>query len=61
MSNVAAMLNSESVVLPEPNHPAYFNLRVSKEDESASAPYSNNDITSYSNNDVTITEEPYGR
>jgi hypothetical protein len=39
MSNVVAMLNSESVVLPEPNHPAYFNLRVSKEDESASAPY----------------------
>jgi hypothetical protein len=30
MSEVVAMLNSESVVLPEPNHAAYFNLRVSK-------------------------------
>ncbi|CAM0952432.1 unnamed protein product [Alopecurus aequalis] len=60
MSNVVAMLNSESVVLPEPNHPAYFNLRVSKEDESASAPYSNNDYPC-SYNDVTITEEPDGR
>ncbi|XP_073352117.1 G-type lectin S-receptor-like serine/threonine-protein kinase At4g03230 [Aegilops tauschii subsp. strangulata] len=40
MSNVGTMLNSESVVLPEPNHPAYFNPTASKEDESASVPCS---------------------
>uniref|UniRef100_A0A453GPU6 Protein kinase domain-containing protein n=1 Tax=Aegilops tauschii subsp. strangulata TaxID=200361 RepID=A0A453GPU6_AEGTS len=28
MSEVVAMLTSESVILPEPNHPAYFNLRI---------------------------------
>ncbi|KAM0874420.1 hypothetical protein ACQ4PT_037437 [Festuca glaucescens] len=55
MSDVVAMLNSESVVLPEPNHPAYFNLRVSKVHESASV------IVLFSNNDVTITAEPDGR
>uniref|UniRef100_M0X288 non-specific serine/threonine protein kinase n=1 Tax=Hordeum vulgare subsp. vulgare TaxID=112509 RepID=M0X288_HORVV len=51
MSNVVTMLNSHSVVLPKPNHPAYFNLMASKEDES--------DPCSY--NGVTITVEPYGR
>ncbi|XBI68640.1 hypothetical protein VPH35_047812 [Triticum aestivum] len=56
MSNVVAMLNSESVILPEPKHPAYFSLRVSKVDESG-----NNDLTVCSNNEVTITEEPDGR
>ncbi|XP_044973466.1 cysteine-rich receptor-like protein kinase 10 [Hordeum vulgare subsp. vulgare] len=55
MSDVVAMLNSESVILPEPNHPAYFNLRVSKVHESASV------VAPYSNNDVTITEETNGR
>ncbi|KAF7026108.1 hypothetical protein CFC21_038239 [Triticum aestivum] len=56
MSNVVAMLNSESVILPEPKHPAYFSLRVSKVDESG-----NNDVPVCSNNDLTITEEPDGR
>ncbi|KAE8775355.1 Receptor-like serine/threonine-protein kinase SD1-7 [Hordeum vulgare] len=51
MSNVVTMLNSDSVVLPKPNHPAYFNLMASKEDESAPCSY----------NGVTITVEPYGR
>jgi hypothetical protein len=55
MSDVVAMLNSESVILPEPNHPGYFNLRVSKIHESTSF------VVPYSNNDVTITEEPDGR
>ncbi|KAI5001950.1 hypothetical protein ZWY2020_026600 [Hordeum vulgare] len=55
MSDVVAMLNSESVILPEPNHPAYFNLRVSKVHDSASV------VVPCSNNDVTITEEPDGR
>ncbi|XP_003567684.2 cysteine-rich receptor-like protein kinase 10 [Brachypodium distachyon] len=55
MSDVVAMLNSESVVLPEPNHPAYFNLRVSKVHESASV------VDPCSINDVTITVEPDGR
>ncbi|KAM3354811.1 hypothetical protein ACQJBY_025515 [Aegilops geniculata] len=61
MSTVVAMLNSENVSLPEPKHPAYFNLRVSKEDESGIVPYSNNADTICSNNDLTITEEPDGR
>nr|XP_040241846.1 cysteine-rich receptor-like protein kinase 10 isoform X4 [Aegilops tauschii subsp. strangulata] len=61
MSNVVAMLNSENAILPEPKHPAYFNLRVSREDESGSVPYSNNAVTICSNNDLTITEEPDGR
>lgn len=61
MSNVVAMLNSESVILPEPKHLAYFNLRVSKEDESGSVLCCNNDVTICSNNDLTITEEPDGR
>ncbi|KAM0923870.1 hypothetical protein ACQ4PT_005274 [Festuca glaucescens] len=55
MSEVVAMLSSESVILPEPNHPAYFNLRVSKVHESASV------VVPCSNNDVTITAEPDGR
>ncbi|KAM0839975.1 hypothetical protein ACQ4PT_005273 [Festuca glaucescens] len=55
MSDVIAMLNSESVVLPEPNHPAFFNLKVSKVHEWASA------VVPCSNNDVTITAEPDGR
>ncbi|XP_044359636.1 G-type lectin S-receptor-like serine/threonine-protein kinase SD1-1 isoform X2 [Triticum aestivum] len=53
MSNVVTMLNSESVALPEPNHPAYYNLTTTKEDESANVPCSYNG--------VTITEEPDGR
>jgi hypothetical protein len=56
MSDVVAMLNSESYLLPEPNHPAYFNLRVSKVHESASVV-----VVPCSNNDVTITAEPDGR
>jgi hypothetical protein len=28
MSDVIAFLNSTSIMLPEPNHPAYFNVRV---------------------------------
>ncbi|PNT70491.1 hypothetical protein BRADI_2g12900v3 [Brachypodium distachyon] len=55
MSDVVGMLNSESVVLPEPNHPAYFNLRVSKVHESATV------VDPCSINDVTITVEPDGR
>ncbi|XP_044973465.1 cysteine-rich receptor-like protein kinase 10 [Hordeum vulgare subsp. vulgare] len=52
MSDVVAMLNNESVILPEPNHPGYFNLRVSKTHEF---------FVPCSNNDVTITQEPDGR
>ncbi|VAH69459.1 unnamed protein product [Triticum turgidum subsp. durum] len=48
MSDVVAMLNSESVIIPEPNSPAYVNVRVSK-------------VVPCSNNDVTITEDPNGR
>ena len=55
MSDVVAMLNNESDILPQPNHPAYYNLRVSKVDESTSV------VFPYSNNDVTITAEPCGR
>ena len=50
------MLNSESYILPEPNHPAYFNWRVSKVEESASVV-----VVLCSNNDVTITVEQDGR
>uniref|UniRef100_A0A0E0HC84 Uncharacterized protein n=1 Tax=Oryza nivara TaxID=4536 RepID=A0A0E0HC84_ORYNI len=35
MSNVVAMLSSESMVLDEPKHPAYFHVRVTKNDESS--------------------------
>ncbi|PUZ46744.1 hypothetical protein GQ55_7G106900 [Panicum hallii var. hallii] len=55
MSDVVAALNSESVVLPEPKHPAYFNLRVSKAMESATV------VECCSLNDVTITQDPEGR
>jgi hypothetical protein len=55
MSDVVAALNSESVVLPEPKHPAYFNLRVSKAMESATV------VERCSLNDVTITQDPEGR
>uniref|UniRef100_A0A453GQ15 Protein kinase domain-containing protein n=1 Tax=Aegilops tauschii subsp. strangulata TaxID=200361 RepID=A0A453GQ15_AEGTS len=55
MSDVVAMLNSESVIIPEPNPPAYVNVRVSKVHQSASV------VVPCSNNDVTITEEPDGR
>lgn len=56
MSDVVAGLNSESVVsiLPEPKHPAYFNLRVSRAEESAT-------VDGCSLNDVTITQDPEGR
>uniref|UniRef100_A0ACD5WKE6 Uncharacterized protein n=1 Tax=Avena sativa TaxID=4498 RepID=A0ACD5WKE6_AVESA len=55
MSDVVAMLNSESVVLPKPSHPAYFNLRVSK------VHGTNSVAVPCSNNDVTITAELDGR
>jgi hypothetical protein len=55
MSDVIAMLNSESVILPEPNHPAFFNLRVSKVHKSFSV------VVPCSYNDVTITAEQDGR
>ncbi|CAN6372757.1 unnamed protein product [Urochloa humidicola] len=35
MSDVIGMLNSESMALPEPKHPAYFHTRVAQEDVSA--------------------------
>jgi hypothetical protein len=55
MSDVVSMLNSESVTLPEPNTPAFFNLRVSKVHESFSV------VVPCSFNDVTITAEQDGR
>ena len=55
MSYVVAMLNNESDILPQPNHPAYYNLRVSKVDESTGI------LVPYSSNDVTITAELDGR
>nr|CAB3473128.1 unnamed protein product [Digitaria exilis] len=55
MSDIVAALNSESVVLPQPKHPAYFNLRVSKAEESTTA------VERYSLNEVTITQDPEGR
>ncbi|RLM66531.1 putative cysteine-rich receptor-like protein kinase 23 [Panicum miliaceum] len=55
MSDVVAALDSESVVLPEPRHPAYFNLRVSKAMETATV------VERCSLNDVTITQDPEGR
>ncbi|EEE54572.1 hypothetical protein OsJ_01773 [Oryza sativa Japonica Group] len=55
MSDVVAMLSSESAVLPEPKHPAYYNLRVSKVQGST------NVVQSISVNDVTITSNPEGR
>ncbi|KAF8673303.1 hypothetical protein HU200_048859 [Digitaria exilis] len=37
MSEVVAMLSSTSMVLPTPKHPAYFHVRVAKEEASTSA------------------------
>uniref|UniRef100_A0A0E0EVM7 Uncharacterized protein n=1 Tax=Oryza meridionalis TaxID=40149 RepID=A0A0E0EVM7_9ORYZ len=48
MSNVVAMLSSESMVLDEPKHPAYFHVRVTKNDESSTVG------TCSTINDVTI-------
>jgi hypothetical protein len=46
MSDVVAMLSSESMSLPEPKHPAYFHVRVTKEEASTGAePCSVNDVT----------------
>uniref|UniRef100_A0A0E0MH42 Protein kinase domain-containing protein n=1 Tax=Oryza punctata TaxID=4537 RepID=A0A0E0MH42_ORYPU len=53
MSDVVAMLSSESMTLLEPKHPAYFHTRMTKEEVSTI-------IESYSINDVTIST-PQGR
>ncbi|OAY70084.1 Cysteine-rich receptor-like protein kinase 25 [Ananas comosus] len=48
MSNVIAMLSSDSTNLPDPKQPAYFNMRIKNEAEMASdfiVPASENDIT----------------
>ncbi|TVU24335.1 hypothetical protein EJB05_26767, partial [Eragrostis curvula] len=46
MSDVVAMLNSENLILPEPKHPAYFQVRVTQEEASMiDAPASVNDVT----------------
>lgn len=46
MTQVVAMLSSESVTLPDPKHPAYFHIRVGNEDVSTSIePSSSNDVT----------------
>lgn len=47
MSDVVAMLSSESMTLPEPKHPAYFHItRVTKEGASTvTEPSSVNDVT----------------
>jgi hypothetical protein len=48
MSDVVAMLSSESMSLPEPKHPAYFHVRVTKEEASTATgaePCSVNDVT----------------
>ncbi|KAJ1276345.1 hypothetical protein BS78_05G207700 [Paspalum vaginatum] len=46
MSHVVSMLSSESMRLPQPNHPAYFHIRVATEDVSTVVePYSINDVT----------------
>lgn len=48
MSNVIAMLSSDSTNLPDPKQPAYFNMRIKDEAEMASdfiAPASENEIT----------------
>ncbi|OAY63347.1 Cysteine-rich receptor-like protein kinase 25, partial [Ananas comosus] len=48
MSNVIAMLSSDSTNLPDPKQPAYFNMRIKNEAEMASAfivPASENEIT----------------
>ncbi|KAF8700166.1 hypothetical protein HU200_034537 [Digitaria exilis] len=48
MSDVIAMLTSESMTLPEPKHPAYFYIRV-PEDETSMV------TDSFSTNDMTMT------
>jgi hypothetical protein len=46
MSVVVAMLSSETMILPEPKHPAYFNVRVTEDEESTLVdPCSINDVT----------------
>jgi len=55
MTDVVAMLSSASMVLPEPNHPAYFHVRVAREEASASA-----SAEQCSANGVTISS-PRGR
>ncbi|CAL4992084.1 unnamed protein product [Urochloa decumbens] len=46
MSEVVAMLTSDSMVLPEPKHPAYFHVRVGIEETSDFVePSSNADVT----------------
>ncbi|KAJ1276228.1 hypothetical protein BS78_05G198600 [Paspalum vaginatum] len=46
MSDVVAMLSSETMTLSDPKHPAYFNVRVTHEEAStAIEPYSHNDVT----------------
>jgi hypothetical protein len=46
MSVVVAMLSSETMILPEPKHPAYFNVRVTEDEESTLVdPCSLNDVT----------------
>ncbi|TVU24510.1 hypothetical protein EJB05_26952, partial [Eragrostis curvula] len=46
MSHVIAMLSSESMILPEPKHPAYFHVRVVEEEGSTVVQKSSvNDVT----------------
>ncbi|KAL6654909.1 hypothetical protein ACP70R_008374 [Stipagrostis hirtigluma subsp. patula] len=46
MSDVVAMLNSDSMTLPDPKHPAYFHVRVTTEGASlVLEPSSLNDVT----------------
>ncbi|KAL6647494.1 hypothetical protein ACP70R_014931 [Stipagrostis hirtigluma subsp. patula] len=46
MSDVVAMLGSESMALPEPKHPAYFHVRAVKEEASISEElYNSNYVT----------------
>lgn len=46
MSDVIAMLTSESMALPEPRQPAYFHIRVPEEETSmVTDPFSTNDMT----------------
>jgi hypothetical protein len=47
-SEVVAMLSSESMTLPEPKHPAFFNLRVTNEE----AP---NVVVASTVNDITLS------
>lgn len=46
MSDVVAMLSSKTMVLAEPKHPGYFNVRVANEEQSVlTEPCSVNDMT----------------